>query len=43
MRTNALREIGGFDVDMQSAQDYDVWLRLAQKYDINYVDKPLVL
>lgn len=43
LRTEALREIGGFDVEMQSAQDYDVWLRLAQKYSINFVDKPLVL
>ena len=42
MRTSALREIGGFDVLMQSAQDHDVWLRLMQKYEAAYVKEILV-
>ncbi len=42
MRTECLREIGGFDVSMQSAQDADVWLRLAAGYRIDYVETPLV-
>lgn len=42
MRTECLREIGGFDVSMQSAQDADVWLRLAARYRIDYVETPLV-
>lgn len=41
LRTEALRSIGGFDPLMQSAQDYDVWLRLAQKYEVSYIDEPL--
>ena len=41
LRTAALKEIGGFDVEMQSAQDYDVWTRIAKKYAVNYVAKPL--
>lgn len=43
IRTECLRMIGGFDPLMQSAQDYDVWLRLAEHYAIDYVDEPLVL
>lgn len=42
MRTECLREIDGFDVLMQSAQDADVWLRLAARYRIDYVKDPLV-
>ena len=42
MRTKCLREIGGFDVLMQSAQDADVWLRLAALYEMDYVKEPLV-
>ncbi|MBE7053780.1 MAG: glycosyltransferase [Ruminococcaceae bacterium] len=41
LRTSYLKEIGGFDPLMQSGQDYDVWLRLAEKYDVGYVDEPL--
>ncbi len=33
-RTAALREIGGFDTSLQSCEDYDVYLRLAQGYPI---------
>lgn len=42
MRTDCLRAIGGFDVQMQSAQDADVWLRLADRYEVDYVEEPLV-
>ena len=41
MKTSCLNEIGGFDTLMESAQDADVWLRLAEKYKINYVDEAL--
>lgn len=42
LKTSFLKEIGGFDPQMKSAQDYDVWLRLAQKYKVNYIDEYLV-
>ncbi len=42
IRTKYLREIGGFDQYMMSCQDYDVWLRLSQKYYVAYVERPLV-
>lgn len=41
LKTAYLKEIGGFDPLMQSAQDYDVWLRLAEKYQVAYVDQSL--
>ena len=43
LRTECLRKIGGFDPLMQSAQDYDVWLRIAKEYEVDYVKEPLVL
>lgn len=42
IRTECLRAIGGFDPLMQSVQDGDVWLRLAQKYQIDCVEQILV-
>ena len=32
---------GMFDPSFQSAQDYDMWLRIAAKYKVGYVDAPL--
>lgn len=43
LRTSAVRAINGFDPLMQSAQDFDLWVRLAEKYSISYVEDSLVL
>lgn len=43
MRTRAMRDIGGFDPDMLSSQDYDTWVRMAEKYEIQFVGKPLTV
>jgi len=32
IKKDCLNEIGGFDEDMQSQQDYDLWLRLTKYY-----------
>lgn len=42
IKTQVLREIGGFDEKMPAAQDFDVWLRIAIKYQIDYVAENLV-
>lgn len=42
MRTACVKDVGGFDILMQSAQDIDLWLRLAKKYPVIYLDEPLV-
>ncbi|MBE6635607.1 MAG: glycosyltransferase family 2 protein [Ruminococcaceae bacterium] len=42
LRKRALEEIGGFDPLMQSAQDYDVWLRISKLYEVDFVEDILV-
>lgn len=43
IKTKCVKEIGGFDEQMQSAQDVDVWLRIAENNWIDYVAEPLVI
>ncbi len=43
IRKKALIDVGGFDVLMQSAQDYELWLRISQKYEVDYVPEALAL
>ena len=43
INTGVLREVDGFDELMQSAQDYDTWLRIAEDHEIDYVQEPLVV
>jgi len=35
-------EFGGFNTDLRALQDWDLWLRIAEKYEICYLDEPLV-
>lgn len=39
-KTDVLKEVGGFDENMW-LEDWDMWLRVAEKYQIGYLDKPL--
>lgn len=32
--TEAVRNVGGFDINQKSCQEYELWLRIAQKYHI---------
>lgn len=41
LRKKHLEDIGGFDILMASSQDLDVWLRIAQKYKVQYVGEVL--
>ena len=43
IKRECLLKIHGFDPLMQAVQDYDVWLRLAEEYEMDYVDEPLVI
>ena len=36
-------ECGLFDVEMQAAQDYEMWLRIALKFSVDYVNEPLAI
>lgn len=43
IRKECVIAAGGFDEEMQSAQDCDLWLRIAVKYRIDYVEEALVV
>ena len=40
---HALAEVGGFDESLRAAEDWEIWLRLSQKYDFVAVPHPHVL
>ena len=42
MRKDVAIKAGMFDVHIKSAQDCDMWIRMAQISEIDYVDEPLV-
>lgn len=42
LRTQVVKEAGGFCEELESSQDHDLWLRIAEKNSICYCDVPLV-
>lgn len=42
MLRECFRDVGYFDERYRSAEDYDVWLRVAKRYAIAYLNQPLV-
>ncbi|MGN8224556.1 glycosyltransferase family 2 protein [Gracilimonas sp. BCB1] len=40
-KTDFIREIGGFDENLQSSQEYDLLIRFAEHYTVDYVDEVL--
>ena len=42
VKKRVLDELGGFDTGFVVAEDYDLWLRIAKKYDIALVDQVLL-
>ena len=43
MRKSCLTDVGPFDPLMKSAQDYELWLRIARNYPMDFVEEPLAL
>lgn len=42
VKKNRLLEVGGFDESLRAAQDYDLWIRLCEKFGpVKVVQKPL--
>lgn len=41
IRREAFIKAGGFDNNMPAAQDYDLWIRLAQLGDVYFINEPL--
>jgi tetratricopeptide (TPR) repeat protein len=42
VRRSALNAAGSFNEDFTHAEDYDLWLRLARRFAIGYIDAPLI-
>jgi glycosyltransferase involved in cell wall biosynthesis len=36
-------DVGNFDENLRICEDYDLWLRIAAKYPIYFLEKPLIL
>ena len=41
-KTNELREVGGFDETMAAFQDWEVYLRFTQLYEVSYAPEVCV-
>ena len=42
VRHECFEKCGKFDIQQPAAQDYDMWSRIAEKYEVDYVDKVLL-
>lgn len=42
LRRDSFESVGGFDESLLASQDLDLWLKIIEKYDLGYVDIPLV-
>jgi glycosyltransferase involved in cell wall biosynthesis len=42
IRKEIFEEFGGYNPDLKALQDWDLWLRVAEKYEICYLDIPLM-
>lgn len=43
MRRECVNAVGGFDPEMRSAQDYDLYLRLAKRYEVQFIDSSCLI
>ena len=43
VRKECLDKSGFFDENLPAIQDFDLWVRLAKRYEFDYVEEPLVL
>ncbi|EMA63078.1 glycosyltransferase family 2 protein [Halorubrum lipolyticum] len=42
VRNDVLEEVGGFNENLPARQDYELWLRVTEKYSVDVVDQILV-
>lgn len=42
VRKDCFEDVGGFDANLRGCQDWDLWIRIARRFPIDYVAKPLV-
>jgi GT2 family glycosyltransferase len=42
IHSSVFQDIGEFDQSLPACEDYDLWLRLAAKYSVSFVDEPCI-
>ncbi len=42
MEKSLYSELGGFDEDLEIAEDYELWLRLCNSNSVGYIDEPMI-
>ncbi|WP_283403315.1 glycosyltransferase family A protein [Halorubrum sp. DM2] len=42
LKRECLEQVGGFDSSLPSRQDYDLWIRITERFEVDYVDEILV-
>ncbi|HEY1313632.1 MAG TPA: glycosyltransferase, partial [Steroidobacteraceae bacterium] len=43
VRRELINELGGYNESLQVCEDYELWLRLALRSNVDFIDQPLVL
>ncbi len=43
IRRNLFKELGLFSEDFPVCEDYELWLRITSRYEVGFVDKPLLI
>lgn len=42
IKLEVIKRVGGFNTDLKSSQDYELWLRITKEFNIAYLNEPLV-
>jgi len=42
LRRELFDEVGLFDENLPACEDYDLWLRICQSYEVGYIEQPLI-
>jgi glycosyltransferase involved in cell wall biosynthesis len=42
IKSEVFKEVGVFDENLRASEDWDMWLRISQKFHFDFVDSPLV-
>ncbi len=40
---SVFEDIGGFDASLPVCEDYDLWLRITSRYEVLFIDRPLIV
>ncbi len=43
LRRDVFEQLGGFDEELEVAEDYELWLRLTCRHEVGFVEEPLII